>query len=262
MKRIPFLMTLGAGLAGAGERKPKELPVPGESFLLEGREAFLILPENRASGRTPWVWYAPTLPGLPGPEERWMFGQFLAAGIAVAGIDAGESYGSPDGCRIYDLLYAEMTGKRGMSAKPVMLGRSRGGLMTLSWAAGRPDCCGGFAGIYPVCDLSSYPGLVKACGAFGLSEAGLAEKLREHNPVDRLSGLAKAGVPFFAVHGDVDTLVPLEKNSGALAKRYRELGGSMELIVPKGQGHNMWEGFFRCAELVAFVKKHAKGVAP
>jgi hypothetical protein len=24
----------------------------------------------------------------------------------------------------------------------------------------------------------------------------------------------------------------------------------------------MWEGFFRCAELVAFVKKHAKGIAP
>jgi hypothetical protein len=43
------------------------------------------------------VWYAPTLPNLPGPEERWMFEKFRAAGIAVAGIDAGESYGSPAG---------------------------------------------------------------------------------------------------------------------------------------------------------------------
>jgi hypothetical protein len=36
------------------------------------------------------------------------------------------------------------------------------------------------------------------------------------------------------------------------------LGGTMQLIVPKGQGHNMWTGFFQCAELVAFVKARAK----
>jgi len=81
--------------------------------------------------------------------------------------------------------------------------------------------------------------------------------LKEHNPVDRLAGLAKAKVPFFAIHGDVDTVVPLERNSGLVAERYRALGGEMELVVPKGQGHNMWEGFFRSAELVAFVKRAA-----
>ena len=32
----------------------------------------------------------------------------------------------------------------------------------------------------------------------------------------------------------------------------------MELVVPEGQGHNMWEGFFLSPELVAFVKTHAK----
>jgi len=32
----------------------------------------------------------------------------------------------------------------------------------------------------------------------------------------------------------------------------------MELIVPPGQGHNMWEGFFQCQELVDFVLKHAR----
>ena len=30
----------------------------------------------------------------------------------------------------------------------------------------------------------------------------------------------------------------------------------MELIVPPGQGHTHWEGFFRCRELVEFVVKH------
>ena len=116
----------------------------GESFELGGREAFLIRPKEEKGAKEekdgmPWVWYAPTLPGLPGVEERWLFEQFLASGIGIAGIDAGESYGSPDGRKVYDLLYAELTERRGMGKRPVMLGRSRGGLMTLSWAAEHPD---------------------------------------------------------------------------------------------------------------------------
>ena len=67
-----------------------------------GHTAFLILPEGQEDGEaTPWVWYAPTLPGLPGAEEKWMFQQFLDAGIAIAGIDVGESFGSPSGRAIY-----------------------------------------------------------------------------------------------------------------------------------------------------------------
>jgi hypothetical protein len=62
----------------------------------------------------------------------------------------------------------------------------------------------------------------------------------------------------FAIHGDSDTIVPLEANSQLLKSRYEALGGKMELIVPKGQGHNMWTGFFQCKELVDFVLKHAK----
>lgn len=267
MKRAAFIQGLGLMVAAAGgeEGKGKKLPVAGESFELGGREAFLIRPkeEKGAKGEKaekdgmPWVWYAPTLPGLPGVEERWLFEQLLASGIGIAGIDAGESYGSPDGRKVYDLLYAELTERRGMGKRPVMLGRSRGGLMTLSWAAEHPERCGGFAGIYPVCDLTSYPTVEKACGAYHLTADGLRAVLKEHNPVDRLEGLAKAKVPFFAIHGDVDTVVPLERNSGLVAERYRALGGEMELVVPKGQGHNMWEGFFRSAELVAFVKRAA-----
>ena len=77
--------------------------------------------------------------------------------------------------------------------------------------------------------------------------------LPEHNPIDRLAALAQAGVPLFAIHGDIDQTVPLEANSGEMRKRYEALGGRMQLIVPAGQGHNMWEGFFRCQELVDSV---------
>jgi hypothetical protein len=63
---------------------------------------------------------------------------------------------------------------------------------------------------------------------------------------------------FVPAHPEYDTLVPLEKNSGALAQRYRQLGGVMTLKVVKGQGHNAWPGFFQCQELVDFIVAHAK----
>lgn len=240
-------------------RHEKVLPIPGEVFSVGKHEAFIILP-HKISGPVPWVWYAPTLPGLPGPEEKWMFEQFMRAGIAIAGIDAGESFGSPDGRALYDAFYSELTVKRGFSERPVLLGRSRGGLMTLSWAAENPGKTAGFAGIYPVCDITSYPGLDKACGAFHLSAEELLAKLADHNPVDRLEQLARFNVPLFAIHGDEDVAVPLDRNSGAVKKRYDLLGGRMELIIAQGQGHNMWEGFFQCRELVDFVIRNAKPV--
>jgi hypothetical protein len=125
--------------------------------------------------------------------------------------------------------------------------------MTLSWAAANPNKVGGFAGIYPVCDLASYPGVNRAAGAFGLKPHELRARLKELNPIDRLAALAKARVPLFAIHGDVDKVVPLQANSGRVKERYAALGGTMTLIIPRGQGHNMWPGFFQCPELVEFV---------
>ena len=249
---------------GAGAQSPeptppeKKLPMPGDVFRVEGRTAFVIAPDKKSDGATPWVWYAPTLPNLPGIEERWMFERFTKAGIAIAGIDVGESYGSPDGRKLFSALHRELTEKRGFAPKPVLLGRSRGGLMTLGWAVENADKVGGFAGIYPVCNIASYPGVPQASGAFRLKPDELAAQLAEHNPIDRLAALAKAQVPLFAIHGDVDKVVPLEANSGEVRKRYQTLGGEMQLIVPAGQGHNMWSGFFQCQELVDFVIANAK----
>jgi alpha-L-rhamnosidase len=236
----------------------KELPMEGQVFQVEGHTAFLILPKERLQGRpTPWVWYAPTLPDLPGAEERWMFERFLAAGIAIAGVDVGESYGSPRGRAIFSALHTELVRNRGMAGRACLLARSRGGLMLYNWACENPEAVACIAGIYPVCNLTSYPGVAKACGAYDMTADELSAQLPRNNPLARLAPLAKAKVPIFHIHGDSDAVVPLKENSGELAKRYHELGGTMELVVPPGQGHNMWPGFFQCKELVQFVIKHA-----
>lgn len=241
----------------------KVLPIAGEVFTVAGQTAFLISPpENKRQDAAPWVWYAPTLPGLPGPEEEWMFRRFLDAGIAIAGIDAGESYGSPRGSSLFSALYEELVQRRGFSKKPCLLARSRGGLMLYNWAVGHPGRVGCVAGIYPVCNLVSYPGLAKASLAYDLTEDRLAATLARHNPIDRLEPLAKALVPIFHIHGDSDTVVPLEANSGEVARRYRKFGGMMSLQVCEGRGHDMWPGWFQCQELVYFVIAHAGDDAP
>ena len=251
---VVFVVVVLVGRASAGQVPEKVLPLPGEVFLVEGRPAFVILPPAKPADQlVAWVWYAPTLPGLPGDAEKWMFERFTQAGMAIAGIDVGESFGSPAGRALYTALYTELTAKRGSAPRAVMLARSRGGLMTLSWAVENADKVAGFAGIYPVCNLTSYPGVAKASGAYGMTTEQLSTRLAEHNPLDRLATLAQAQVPLLAIHGDSDTVVPLEANSGEMRKRYEALGGKMCLIVPPGQGHNMWPGFFQCQTLVDFV---------
>ena len=256
------------GLQASGEEPAsapiKKLILPGEAFLVQDRPAFVLLPpEKERRQPQPWILYAPTLAGYPDEHEKWMHEQFLAAGVAVAGIDVGESYGSPQGRELFTALYQELTKKRGFASKPCLLGRSRGGLWVTSWACDHPDQVAGIAGIYPVFDLRTYPGIAKAAPAYGLKADELEAKLSENNPIERVGVLAKAKVPVFIIHGDEDKVVPLKENSAELAARYEAAGAkdAVTLVVAKGQGHNFWEGFFRCPELIEFAIARARSGA-
>jgi hypothetical protein len=234
----------------------------GELLELDGQRAFLFLPEpSKRSQPQPWVMYAPTLlPAYPDEHERWMHQQIVDAGIAVAGIDVGEAYGSPKCVQALDRLYQHLVESRGFAARPVVLGRSRGGLWVCQWAAVDPARVAGLAGIYPVFDLTNYPGLEPAARAYGISPEELKETLAEHNPIAKVSQLAEAEVPAYLVHGALDQLVPLETNSAAFLKRYQEAAKEhrISLEILPDQGHNYWPGFFRSRGLVEFVIKNAK----
>ena len=242
----------------------EDMSAERETFTVADHKAFVLEPPQaaRREGPMPWVWYAPTLGRHPGREENWMFKRFHKAGIAIAGIDVGESFGSPSGRAIYQHLYEELTTNRGFGKQPVLLARSRGGLMLYNWAVEHPESVGGVAGIYPVCNLTSYPGVQRSAGAYAMTAAELQDKLTEHNPIDRLAPLAKAQVPIFHIHGDQDRVVPLKANSAELAKRYKSLGGPVEIEVIEGQGHNLWQGWFRSEKLTDFVIEQALGLPP
>lgn len=257
---VALLISFATAPAYAQAVREKLFP-DDDFFQWQGHSAFILRPAGPDRVRPlPWVFYAPTLAGYPDTHEEWMHRQFLAAGLAIAGIDVGEAYGSPESRKVFDSFYEEVTANRGLTKKPCLLGRSRGGLWVSSWACDHPERFSGLAGIYPVYDFRTYPGLEKTAKAYQLSTDELNEKIDQLNPILRTSALAKARLPVFIIHGDEDKVVPLLANSAALEKQYQSAGSSssIELKVIKGQGHNFWEGFFRCQELVDFVIKQAK----
>ncbi len=246
--------------------KRQQVLLNGQSFMVKGRHAFIMEPNDQnfvddlrgpVAGR-PWVFYAPTLKGLPDKSESWLHQQLLDAGVAIAGIDVGEAYGSPTSLQFFDALHQEMT-RRGFSAKPALLGRSRGGLWVSSWAIHKPEQVAGIAGIYPVYDLTSYPGVEKAAVAFALSDSEMTARLDSLNPINNVAKLAQARIPVCIIHGTDDRVVPIETNSDALVRAYAQKNASemVELIRVDGQGHNFWEGFFRNERVVKFLIERA-----
>jgi hypothetical protein len=235
----------------------KSLPMPGEVFKFNGHDAFIIWPEN-VRPNSPWIWYAPTLPAYPAREEVWMFERFLQAGLPVAGIDVGESYGSPTGREVYDAFYDYLVRTKGLAKRAGLLARSRGGLMHYSWATRNPHAVAGIAGIYPVCNIASYPGVAKASSAYELSPDDLEMFLESFNPIDHLDSLAAARVPIFHIQGDQDDVVPHEKNTAIAESRYRAMGGPITVELIEGQGHNMWPGWFESETLVEFLIEHSR----
>lgn len=264
-KVAPWLELQLAAATPAKKQVPTRLAIPREQFDVDGRPAFIMHPSESVRRKLqPWIMYAPTLPGYPDEAERWMHQKFLAAGIAVAGVDVGEAYGSPAGNRVLDRFYEHLTQKRGFALKPCLFGRSRGGLWVSSWAIQDPTRVAGIIGIYPVYDFRSYPGLTNAASAYGLSPVELDRRAAEFNPIARTGILARARVPFALIHGDDDKVVPLGSNSAAILEAYRSqgVGDLVRLIILPGQGHSFHEPYFHSQELVDFaIAKARQGAA-
>lgn len=249
--RLAFFFLLASSLSAQGAG------VARETFLVAGRPAVLYAAPQPAAGQ-PWVWFAPTLKGgLSLAGHRRYFDAFMEAGISLAGYDLGEVRGAPGSSAQFTRFYEAMVA-RGFSPKPILLGQSRGGLMTLAWAVRHPDKVKAWVGIYPVCNLASWPlknSKAATLADFALSEAELTARLREFNPIDQLAGLAAQQVPMFAVHGDNDVVVPYEENTQLLKERYEAAGGAFTVKVVPDEGHKVGPAFFECEELLAFIQR-------
>ena len=226
-----------------------------EFLKISGRDAFVILPRQKVPQKAqPWVWYTPTVITCnPNGAHAWMFQKFIEAGLAVAGVDIGVSFGRPEERSAFTSFHAAIIKEHGFSSRVCLLAQSRGALAHYNWASEHPQYVSCIAGIYPVCDIRSFPGIEKASDAYRLSVRQFETELSTHNPIDRLSSLVQAKVPILHIHGDADAVVPLLDNSSELIDRYRILGGQAKLIVVRGKGHDLSDEFRRSQELVDFV---------
>ena len=255
MNARPYVSLLLLTLLGALPLFAQDdLPHSAETFYVHVHKGFLYTAPKPADGK-PWLWYAPTLGGVSIVQRKVYFEAFIKAGISIAGYDLGEVRGSPLSTAKFTEFYDEMV-KRGFSSKPILLGQSRGGMMTLAWAFRHPDKVRAWVGIYPVCNLASWP-LTRSKDAtladFAMNESDLTTKLNEFNPIDNLQGLLANKVPMFVVHGDSDVVVPYDDNTKLLKERYEAGGGSITVKVIPGEGHKVGPSFFECPELVDFV---------
>lgn len=256
MNRLLFILTCLALPLAAQETV---LPKAAETFELAGGKGFIYAAPKPAEGK-PWLWYAPTLKGVSIVGRKMYFEAFMKAGISIAGFDIGEVRGAPGSTAKFHLFYEEMV-RRGYSIKPILLGQSRGGMMTLAWAFRHPDKVKAWVGIYPVCSLASWPlknSKPQTLADFGMTEEELTAKLTEFNPIDNLKGLIENKVPMFAVHGDSDVVVPYNDNTKILKERYEAGGGKFSVKVIPGEGHKVGPSFFECRELVDFVLAQVK----
>ena len=209
---------------------------------IAGKPVLVVAPEKAAEGK-PWVWHGEFFGHKPAPDV-----ELLKLGFHCVYMKIPDMLGSPDAVRYWDQCYEELTGKYGLAKQVALVGLSRGGLYCYNWAAANPEKVSCIFGDAPVCDFKSWPGgrgtgkgsdrdwkLVLDRYGFASEEEALAYS---GNPVDNLKPLADAGVPLLHVYGDADEVVPCEENTELLAKRYRELGGNIQLIRKPGVKHH------------------------
>jgi len=86
-----------------------------------------------------------------------------------------------------------------------------------------------------------------------MSLAQLEAELIHINPIDRLAPLAAHGIRILHVHGNLDHTVPLEPNSEELMRRYRALGGAVEIEVVQDKGHGPDPAFYQSDRALRFL---------
>jgi len=229
-------------------------------FEVDGKAVLVVAPKVVAPGR-PWVWHGEFFGHKPNPDIA-----LLGRGFHVAYMSVPDMLGSPRMVKHWNAFYEQLTQRHGFAKKAALVGLSRGGLYCYNWATENAEKVACIYGDAPVCDFKSWP------GAFGkgkrsdrdwqlvLKEYGFKSdddaRAYSKNPVDNLAPLAAAKVPLLHVFGDADEVVPWEENTGVVARRYQELGGSITMIRKPGVQHHP-HGLDDSTPIMNFIWEHA-----
>ena len=210
-------------------------------FTIDNIACRLVKPSVPADEKKSWFWRVHFFGAFPDADFA-----LLKLGWHVAHITVPELYGNDECMRRMDMLYKFMV-DNGFNKKCVPVGYSRGGLDVYRWATLNPEKVSCLYLDNPVCDFKSWPGGMGASpraekewqnclNAWHFTEAeALAYK---GNPVDDLQTLADNKIPILHLCGDADEVVPAAENTVIVEKRYKELGGNIQVIWKPGAKHH------------------------
>ena len=216
-----------------------------EKILIEDKTLTLSVPAEPAPGK-PWLWVGE----FPG-HLRSLESGLLAKGWHVAYVNVSNQFGSPQAMAVWEKVYEELHGNRGLSARPALLGISRGGLYVNAWTRLHPDRVSVLYLDNGVCDARSWPAglqlVEKGSGSRGdwrrykeefqyaSDEEAIEKSVR---PTDGLVPAIKNGVFLISVHGTVDRTVPYVDNAKPLADLWEKSGGRFKMFPKEGGDHH------------------------
>jgi pimeloyl-ACP methyl ester carboxylesterase len=216
-----------------------------EKFTVDGKAVTLKIPDTAATGK-PWLWV-----GEFGGHLKTLEDGLVDKGWHVVYVGFSNEFGSAAAMDVWDKVYAELNGKRGLSAKPALIGISRGGLYVNAWTRRHPDRASVLYLDNAVGDIRSWPGgfqlnakgkgspkdweLYKTVFHFGSDSEAQEKSLR---PADGLLPAVKAGVFLISVHGTADTVVPYVDNAAVVVDFWEKQGGRFKTFPKEGGDHH------------------------
>ena len=216
-----------------------------EKLTIDGKTVTLKVPDQAAPGK-PWLWVGEFAGHLKSFEDG-----LVAQGWHVAYVAVPNQFGSSRSMDTWEKVYAELHDKRGLSAKPALIGISRGGLYVNAWTRLHPDRVSLLCLDNGVCDIRSWPGgfqltgkgkgsagdwkLYKTEFKFATDEEAQAKSVR---PADGLLPAIKAGVFLVSVHGTADTVVPFVDNAKPVVEFWEKNGGRFKVFAKEGGDHH------------------------
>jgi pimeloyl-ACP methyl ester carboxylesterase len=175
---------------------------------LPGVEAFskVIVPQTPAPGN-PWVFRADFPSAGDAVDQALLARGFYIVTGAVPFNHDGPLIGQ------WNLIHQHLV-QAGLSRKPVLEGAGAAAGEVLAWAASNPD---------------------KAACVYAQNPF-LHSNTADPQPLDNLTALARAGVPLLSLCGEHDPY--FNDNTRVLEQRYKAAGGSIQVVVEPGSGHD------------------------
>ncbi len=206
-------------------------------------EVYLVMPKNVPQGVT-----LPVVIGVHGsggsalvfrdhPMYKNIKELALKYGYIFVALSNGQdAWGTDDGFYNLNLLYAYIQDNYQVDQKAVLYAYSAGGTLAYRMIKEYPEKVDFMVGTYPVYDMTSFTG-TSAQAAWGVNNYNdYAAAVASVNPSHYPEALVNHRI--YLSHGSVDTAVPVESNSQKLKDDVTALGGSVELQIVVGKGHD------------------------